>query len=53
VTEQLTRDAGYDPAFAGGLENARALEDFMGPIVAFVQANDGPVFYRVARPGEL
>jgi 8-hydroxy-5-deazaflavin:NADPH oxidoreductase len=27
VTEQLIRDAGYDPVFVGGLEQARALED--------------------------
>ena len=29
VTEQLIRDAGYEPVSAGGLENARALEDFV------------------------
>ena len=27
VTEQLIRDAGYDPVSVGGLENARLLED--------------------------
>jgi predicted dinucleotide-binding enzyme len=27
LTEQLIRDAGYDPVFVGGLEQARALED--------------------------
>jgi predicted dinucleotide-binding enzyme len=49
ATEQLIRDAGYDPVSVGGLENARALEDF----VLGVFANVGQVFYRFARPGEL
>jgi predicted dinucleotide-binding enzyme len=49
VTEQLIRDAGYDPVGLGGLENARALEDF----VPGVLANAGQVFYRFAPPGEL
>ncbi len=29
VTEQLIRDAGYEPVSVGGIENARALEDFV------------------------
>jgi predicted dinucleotide-binding enzyme len=49
VTEQLIRDAGYDPVSVGGIENARALEDF----VPGVFANVGQVFYRFAPPGEL
>jgi predicted dinucleotide-binding enzyme len=49
VTEQLIRDAGYDPVSLGGLENARALEDF----VPGVLAKAGRVFYRFAPPGEL
>ena len=49
VTEQLIRDAGYDPVSVGGLENARALEDF----VAGVLGKIGRVFYRFAEPGEL
>ena len=49
VTEQLIRDAGYEPVSVGGIENARALEDF----VPSVFANIGPVFYRFAPPGEL
>jgi 8-hydroxy-5-deazaflavin:NADPH oxidoreductase len=48
VTERLIRDAGYDPVNAGGLENARALEDFLGPLGAA-----GPRFYRFGGPGEL
>lgn len=49
VTEQLIRDAGYDPVSIGGLDNARALEDF----VPGVLAQAGQVFYRFAPPGEL
>src|SRR5947208_4417866 len=30
VTERLIRDAGYEPVNGGGLEHARALEDFLG-----------------------
>ncbi|HEX6489878.1 MAG TPA: hypothetical protein VF002_00740 [Gaiellaceae bacterium] len=49
VTEQLIRDAGYDPVSLGGLEHARALEDFVPGILAAV----GQVFYRFAPPEEL
>jgi 8-hydroxy-5-deazaflavin:NADPH oxidoreductase len=45
VTEQLIRDAGYDPVPAGDLEKARALEDFLGPFGAY-----GPSFYRFWKP---
>jgi 8-hydroxy-5-deazaflavin:NADPH oxidoreductase len=53
TTEQLIRDAGYEPAAAGGLENARKLEDALGFIFAVRQAAGEPVFYRVWTPGEL
>ncbi|MGE5274931.1 MAG: NADPH-dependent F420 reductase [Verrucomicrobiota bacterium] len=49
MTEQLIRDAGYDPVGLGGLENARALEDFVPSLLA----KAGQVFYRFAPPGEL
>ena len=49
VTEQLIRDAGYDPVSLGGLENARALEDFVPGLLGKI----GRVFYRFAPPGEL
>ena len=45
VTEQLIRDAGLDPVNAGGLDNARALEDFIGPFATL-----GPGFYRFWKP---
>jgi predicted dinucleotide-binding enzyme len=48
VTEQLIRDAGYDPVSVGGLESARTLEDFV-PVFGRI----GQVFYRFAPPGEL
>ena len=53
VTERLIRDAGYDPVYAGGLDQARALEDALGLIFAVNQAGLGPYFYRIAKPGEL
>ena len=52
-TEQLIRDAGYEPVRAGGLENARALEDFLGPLMGIAESLGGPFFYRFARPGRL
>ena len=53
VTEQLIRDAGYEPVSAGGLDQARALEDHLGLLFAISQNGLGPCFYRYARPGEL
>jgi 8-hydroxy-5-deazaflavin:NADPH oxidoreductase len=53
VTEQLIRDAGYDPVNLGGLEQARAMEDALGLLFAANQAGLGPFFYRWAKPGEL
>jgi len=53
VTEQLIRDAGYDPVSAGGLDQARALEDHLGLVFAINQAGLGQFFYRMAGPGEL
>jgi predicted dinucleotide-binding enzyme len=49
VTEQLIRDAGFDPVSVGGLENARALEDFVTGVLGQI----GRVFYRFAPPGEV
>jgi 8-hydroxy-5-deazaflavin:NADPH oxidoreductase len=53
VTEQLSRDAGYEPVYAGGLENARLLEDHLALMFAVRQAGLGPHFYRIAPPGDL
>jgi 8-hydroxy-5-deazaflavin:NADPH oxidoreductase len=49
VAETLIRDAGYEPIFAGGVENARALEDFL----KLFGSIEGRTFYRFAKPGEL
>jgi 8-hydroxy-5-deazaflavin:NADPH oxidoreductase len=53
VTEELIRDAGYDPVSAGGLDKARALEDHLGLMFAVNQAGLGQFFYRIAKPGDL
>ena len=53
VTEQLIRDAGYDPVSVGGLDKARMLEDFLGCLFAANQSGLGAFFYRFAPPGEL
>lgn len=53
VTEQLIRDAGYDPLYVGGLEHARALEDHLALWLAAIQAGLGQSFYRYAPPGTL
>jgi predicted dinucleotide-binding enzyme len=50
VTEQLTRDAGYDPIYAGSLENARLLEEHLALMFAVNQAGLGPFFYRYWSP---
>jgi predicted dinucleotide-binding enzyme len=50
VTEQLIRDAGYEPVYAGGLENARAVEDFLGILFAVAQNGTGQFWYRFAPP---
>jgi predicted dinucleotide-binding enzyme len=50
VVEQLSRDAGYDPIYAGGLENAAAQEAFLGLAFAIAQGGMGPFFYRMAPP---
>jgi predicted dinucleotide-binding enzyme len=52
VTERLIRDAGYEAVSAGGIENAHAVEDFLGIIFA-VSQQSGPFFYRFAPPEKL
>lgn len=53
VTEQLIRDAGYEPISAGGLENACVMEDALKLLGAVSQAGGGQIFYRFWKPGEL
>jgi 8-hydroxy-5-deazaflavin:NADPH oxidoreductase len=52
VVEELIRDAGYEPVFAGGLDKAGVQEQAMALFGALSQAN-GPFFYRMAVPDEF
>jgi predicted dinucleotide-binding enzyme len=51
TTEQLIRDAGYEPVYGGDLANAQTQEQMMQ--LLFAVAKSGPVFYRFAPPSEL
>jgi len=51
VTEQLIRDAGYDPVHVGDLSRARDFEDAVWLLMGVTPP--GGVFYRFAVPGEL
>jgi 8-hydroxy-5-deazaflavin:NADPH oxidoreductase len=53
VVEQLNRDAGFEPVYAGGLENAGLQERFIGLAFAINQGGLGPFVYRMAPPDEL
>jgi predicted dinucleotide-binding enzyme len=50
VTEQLSRDAGYEPVYAGGLDAARLLEEHLALMFAINRAGLGPFFYRIWSP---
>jgi predicted dinucleotide-binding enzyme len=52
VVEQLIRDAGYEPVYAGGLENAQAQEDFL-QLSGGISNSIGRFFYRFAPPDQL
>jgi predicted dinucleotide-binding enzyme len=53
VTEQLTRDAGFEPVFAGDLDTAaRLLEDHLTLNVT-LSRQIGSFFYRYAPPGKF
>jgi predicted dinucleotide-binding enzyme len=53
VVEQLNRDAGYDPIYAGSLENAGMLEGMVPLVFAVSEGGMGPFFYRMAPPDQL
>jgi predicted dinucleotide-binding enzyme len=53
VVEQLNRDAGYEPVYAGPLENAAAQENFLKLVFAINQGGLGRFFYRMAPPDQL
>jgi len=50
---QAVRDAGYEPIYAGDLENAAMQESVLGLIFAVTQGGLGPFFYRMTPPGRL
>jgi predicted dinucleotide-binding enzyme len=51
--EQLIRDAGYDPVYAGGLATAAAMENFATLLIGIAQHGMGPFFYRMAPAEQL
>lgn len=53
AVEQLSRDAGYEPICAGGLDNAPMQEAFIGLVFAISQAGLGQFVYRMAAPEDL
>jgi predicted dinucleotide-binding enzyme len=53
AVEKLSRDAGYDPVYAGPLSNAADQEQLIKLIFAINQGGLGPFFYRIAKPDQL
>jgi len=53
VVEQLNRDAGYEPVYAGPLQNAAAQESFIKLIMGISQGGLGQFLYRMAPPDQL
>lgn len=53
ITEQLIRDAGFDPIYLGDLGQAPLLESLIALTQGLAKAGLGPFFYRFNRPGEL
>jgi predicted dinucleotide-binding enzyme len=52
VAEQLASECGYEPVVMGGLEQAPALEDYVGGVLVPLAMKRGPFFYRFDWPGE-
>ncbi|TDW21405.1 hypothetical protein [Kribbella kalugense] len=53
TTEQLIRDAGFDPIHLGDLTQAPLLESLIALTSTLDRGELGPFFYRFNRPGEL
>jgi 8-hydroxy-5-deazaflavin:NADPH oxidoreductase len=53
VVEQLNQDAGYEPVYAGPLENAVLQENFLKLVFAINRGGLGRFFYRMAPPDQL
>jgi 8-hydroxy-5-deazaflavin:NADPH oxidoreductase len=53
AVERLNRDAGFDPIYAGGLENAALQESMLRLVFAINQGGMGAFFYRMAPPDQF
>jgi predicted dinucleotide-binding enzyme len=54
AVEQLNRDAGYEPIYAGPIENASMQESFLQLVFAIAKEGGmGPFVYRMAAPEDL
>jgi 8-hydroxy-5-deazaflavin:NADPH oxidoreductase len=53
VVEQLNRDAGYEPVYAGPLENAALQENFLKLEFAINRGGLGRFLYRMVPPDQL
>jgi 8-hydroxy-5-deazaflavin:NADPH oxidoreductase len=53
VVEQLNRDAGYDPIYAGGIDMAALQEATLQLWFGIAQGGMGAFFYRMAAPGQF
>ena len=53
VVEQLNRDAGFEPVYAGPLENAALQENFLKLVFAVNRGGLGRFFYRMGPPDQL
>jgi 8-hydroxy-5-deazaflavin:NADPH oxidoreductase len=53
LTEQLIRDAGFDPVYLGDLGQARMLESLIDLTMGIARGGLGPFFYRFTAPGGL
>jgi 8-hydroxy-5-deazaflavin:NADPH oxidoreductase len=51
IAERLVRDAGYEPLFVGGLQNAPTLEAHIRFTMMIAGSDFGPYFYRITKPG--
>lgn len=50
AVEQLSRDAGYEPIYAGDLSQAGLQESMLQLVFGIAQGGMGPFFYRMAPP---
>jgi predicted dinucleotide-binding enzyme len=53
AAQELITDAGYEPVYAGGIENAAMLEAFLALEFAIAQGGLGQFFYRIAEPDQF